>query len=180
MGYTDLTSEFDYKDLITWVNLDALSENDSYDIFLAGTVAIFYQASAPAGWTKSTDHNDKAFRVISGSGGSSGGTTVLSSTITLNHTHTVPSHSHTTPSHTHDLGYDVGTYEDGGTGVSSGDADGSGLQSETSGSSTVRRVQNVTRAIDPADSGSTSPGMDTKLTNFALAYVDAIIATKDA
>jgi hypothetical protein len=39
----------------------------------------FFQASAPAGWTKSTDHNDKTLRVVSGTGGGSGGTTGFSS-----------------------------------------------------------------------------------------------------
>lgn len=30
MAYTDLTTEFDYKDLLTWQNMDALAENDAY------------------------------------------------------------------------------------------------------------------------------------------------------
>lgn len=30
MGYTDLTTEFDFKDLLTWQNMDALGENDAY------------------------------------------------------------------------------------------------------------------------------------------------------
>ena len=39
----------------------------------SGTVAIFYQSSAPTGWTKSTSHDNKALRVVSGNGGGSGG-----------------------------------------------------------------------------------------------------------
>ena len=38
-----------------------------------GTVMIFAQASAPVGWSKNTGHNNKALRVVSGSGGGSGG-----------------------------------------------------------------------------------------------------------
>jgi hypothetical protein len=47
--------------------------------FASGTAIVFYQASAPTGWTKSTANNDKALRVVSGgTGGSSGGTTAFS------------------------------------------------------------------------------------------------------
>lgn len=43
--------------------------------FASGTALLFYQASAPTGWTKSTTNNNKALRVVSGAtGGSSGGT----------------------------------------------------------------------------------------------------------
>lgn len=46
----------------------------------SGTSAIFVQTAAPTGWTKSTTHNDKALRVVSGtasSGGTSAFTTAL-------------------------------------------------------------------------------------------------------
>ena len=39
----------------------------------AGTTCLFYQAAAPTGWTKITTQNDKALRVVSGSGGGTGG-----------------------------------------------------------------------------------------------------------
>ena len=38
-----------------------------------GTAMLFAQASAPVGWVKSTSHNNKALRVVSGSGGGVGG-----------------------------------------------------------------------------------------------------------
>jgi len=41
--------------------------------FPSGTLMLFAQTSAPTGWTKSTTHNNKALRVVSGSA-SSGGT----------------------------------------------------------------------------------------------------------
>jgi hypothetical protein len=44
----------------------------------AGTVMLFWQAAAPSGWTKLTTQNDKALRVVSGSGGVSGGTNPFS------------------------------------------------------------------------------------------------------
>lgn len=56
----------------------------------AGAIMLFYQAAAPTGWTKITTQNDKALRVVSGSGGVAGGTnafsTVMAQTVTGNHT----------------------------------------------------------------------------------------------
>ena len=46
--------------------------------FPSGTVMLFYQAAAPTGWTKVTTQNDKALRVVSGSGGVAGGTNAFS------------------------------------------------------------------------------------------------------
>ena len=40
---------------------------------------LFAQSSAPTGWTKSTSHNNKALRVVSGSGGGSGGSNSFTS-----------------------------------------------------------------------------------------------------
>ena len=44
-----------------------------------GTKALFYQGSAPTNWTKQTTDNDKALRVVSGTGGTAGGSTAFSS-----------------------------------------------------------------------------------------------------
>jgi hypothetical protein len=58
--------------------------------FPSGTAMLFYQASAPVGWTQITTQNDKALRVVSGTGGGSGGatpfSTIHSQTVTGNHT----------------------------------------------------------------------------------------------
>jgi hypothetical protein len=86
--------------------------------FPSGTKMVFAQASAPTGWTQDTSNNDKALRVVSGSGGGTGGTHAFSSPPSTAHTHsfsdsssttssagahshTGPSHTHTGPSHTH-------------------------------------------------------------------------------
>ena len=45
--------------------------------FPSGTAMLFQQTSAPTGWTKSTTHNDKALRVVSGTV-TTGGTTAFS------------------------------------------------------------------------------------------------------
>ena len=40
----------------------------------SGTVMLFVQSAAPVGWTKLTTHDNKALRIVSGTGGESGGT----------------------------------------------------------------------------------------------------------
>lgn len=68
--------------------------------FPAGTLMLFAQTTAPTGWTKSTTHNDKALRVVSGtasSGGSVAFSTAFGRTATDGHALTIaqmPAHSH--------------------------------------------------------------------------------------
>jgi len=69
--------------------------------FPSGTVMVFHQASAPTSWTQVTTQNDKALRVVSGTGGGIGGTHAFTSPPSTAHTHTGPSHTHSTPSHSH-------------------------------------------------------------------------------
>jgi len=54
----------------------------------AGSVLLFYQSAAPTGWTQVTSVNDVALRLVSGSGGSTGGTTAFS-TVFTNQTPTI-------------------------------------------------------------------------------------------
>jgi hypothetical protein len=118
--------------------------------FAPGTVMLFVQTAAPTGWTKSTTHDNKALRVVSGSvttGGTQNFTAVLNGTVgaTTLTTAQIPSHTHTIPSNT--SGSQVG-FAGGGrnpTGFSTGAAGGG---------------------------GSHTHSMD-------VAYVDVIIATKD-
>jgi hypothetical protein len=69
--------------------------------FPSGTVMVFHQTAAPTGWTKSTTHNDKALRVVSGNGGGNGGTHALTSPPSLAHTHTGAAHVHSIGAHSH-------------------------------------------------------------------------------
>lgn len=50
--------------------------------FPPGTVTLFVQASAPAGWTQINSQNNKAIRVVNGSGGGSGGSNPFTSVFT--------------------------------------------------------------------------------------------------
>jgi len=52
------------------------SINSYYWMYPAGTQKMFWEASAPTGWTKDTGSNNRALRVVTGSsGGSNGGGT---------------------------------------------------------------------------------------------------------
>ena len=53
---------------------DTTQLNSKTGIFPQSTAWIFYQSAAPTGWTKSTANDNKALRVVSGSGGVAGGT----------------------------------------------------------------------------------------------------------
>jgi hypothetical protein len=106
---------------------DSTVLNSKYGIVPQDSISIFFQASAPTGWSKSTTHNDKTLRVVSGSGGTSGGTTAFS---TIFPTSTTPisvtgipltgSTGNTTlteaqlPSHTHPNGGNTGLSPGGG------------------------------------------------------------------
>lgn len=61
---------------------DTTQLNSKRDIFPQSTVWIFYQASSPTGWTKSTSNDNKSLRVVSGSGGVSAGTNAFTSMMT--------------------------------------------------------------------------------------------------
>lgn len=57
---------------------DTTSLNSKYGIFPQLAHVVFFQASAPTGWTQVTDHNDVAMRIVSGTGGGTGGSTAFS------------------------------------------------------------------------------------------------------
>lgn len=50
----------------------AVSGSTSVSNIPSGSLMLFQQTTAPAGWTKQTTHNDKALRVVSGTAGSGG------------------------------------------------------------------------------------------------------------
>jgi len=75
------------------------------DFIPNGTVMCFFQSAAPTGWTKLTSQNDKVLRVVSGTGGGTGGVWATASGLTTDsqgaHTHTSAAHTHTSAAHTH-------------------------------------------------------------------------------
>lgn len=125
----------------------------------SGTVMLFFQASAPVGWTQVTTQNDKTLRIVSSTGGGTGGTNAMSTG--LSHTHTISSdggHTHSSPITT-------------GTPSSTNDyTAGSGNSLATSG-----HTHTVTIASDGAHThtgatGSTAP---------TFQYIDVIACSKD-
>lgn len=93
----------------------------------SGSVLLFYQAAAPTGWTQVTTLNDYDLRLVSGTGGGTGGTTAYS-TVFTNQTPTftgsigtlsvgattlstaqIPSHTHTYNNPSSPTSYGCGT-----------------------------------------------------------------------
>jgi hypothetical protein len=54
---------------------DTTALNSKYDIIAQSSAVLFYEAAAPTGWTKVITHDNKAMRVVNGTGGGSGGST---------------------------------------------------------------------------------------------------------
>ena len=64
---------------ITFGDAGSTVLNSKYGIIAQTNALTFFMASAPTGWAQVTTHNDKALRVVSGTGAGSGGTTAFSS-----------------------------------------------------------------------------------------------------
>ena len=150
----------------------------------AGTVMLFVQTAAPTGWTKSTAHDNKALRVVSGSASSGGSvaftTAFASQSVTgtnasyVLQTADIPSHTHTAtvtdPGHTHggtQLGGTFGPTQAGSSNVATG--------SVTASATTGITVANSSTG---GGGGHTHTFTGTAI-NLAVQYVDVIIATKD-
>lgn len=136
-------------------------------VFASGTVMLFVQTAAPTGWTKVTTHNDKALRVVSGTA-SSGGTTAFSSVLTARtiSTANMPSHGHgiTDPGHAHAVLQYTAINSFSGPGAGSALLQGAAyVASNTS-----------TTGITTTQTTGSGTAMD-----FAVQYVDVIIASKD-
>lgn len=128
-----------------------------------GTVMLFAQASAPTGWTKVTTHDNKALRVVSGTGGGSGGSTTF--TAAFNTTFTTDGHALTEnelPAHVHTGTLGI-SYGGSWTGVN-GFEEGRGNPDWRAGS--VGSVGNN------EEHSHTVP-------SFNVAYVDIILASKN-
>lgn len=146
-----------------------------------GTKMLFQQTAAPTGWTKDTTHDNKALRVVTGTA-SSGGTTDFTSVFASRtiveanlpaHTHgpgTLAGTTNTTGNHAHTYG-NSGNNIAGGSGNSVNDASFSGSFSTSAAGSHSHTVAISSGSTSSAGSGT---GMD-----FAVQYVDLIIATKD-
>jgi hypothetical protein len=143
----------------------------------AGTVMLFYQAAAPTGWTQVTTQNNKALRVVSGTGGGTGGTTGFTSVFTNQTVTTSVSVSGTTgsttlstsqmPSHTHSIAT-TGPDTAGGTvGSGSGTTIGFGGTEGAGGGGSHNH------SFSGSGSGTSSA------VTLNVQYIDIILASKD-
>lgn len=189
--------------------------------FPAGTVMLFVQTAAPTGWTKSTTHDNKALRVVSGTAGSGGtsafttafasrtpagsvsssfssgsaasttatgsisvsGGSVSATTLT---TTQIPSHNHEY-STTWGSNYNSGQTVNNGTSAASagtGTLFTASIGSSGGGTSHTHGFTNPSASFTGTAhthtvSGSVSSSFSGTAMDFAVQYVDVIIATKN-
>ena len=151
------------------------------DAFPSGTVMLFAQTAAPTGWTKSTTHDNKALRVVSGSASSGGSVafttafasqavsgTVGDTTLT---TAQIPAHSHgvNDPGHVHTQ-ICTGNIAYGGGANTNG---GNNFTGNTGAAVTGISIQNA------GGGGSHTHSFTGTAINLAVQYVDVILATKN-
>lgn len=147
----------------------------------AGTVAIFYQAAAPTGWTVSDADTDKALRIVSGTsglGGSAGGSTAFSTVFSARTIleANLPAHAHTFSGTSTSNGAHSHTYQYGGTRTAESGSNITIVASTT--------LQNGTTSTDGAHthtySGTTSTIGSGSAMDFAVQFCNVIRATKAA
>lgn len=143
---------------LSYVRANGAPASATYSEFAATTAIVFNQTAAPTGWTKSTTHDNKALRVVTGavsSGGATAFTTVFGSGKATGGTSIsvaqLPPHHHTTRM------------------VINGNAT-PGNQSSVPNNST-------TAGDDTGDTGTGDP--HTHTVSLDLQYVDVIVATKN-
>jgi len=166
------------------------------DFIPNGTVMAFFQSSAPTGWTQVTSQNNKVLRVVSGTGGGTGGTWATSSGVTTSsggaHTHSTPSHSHShslsagshtlstsqMPSHNHTWTRGTSTSGNMTPGSEAGSGSASVSTSHTGGSGS--HSHSLSGSISSGGSGTSGSAGAHTHTITAPQYIDVIICSKDA
>jgi hypothetical protein len=147
----------------------------------AGTVMLFVQTAAPTGWTKSVAHNDKALRVVSGAAGTGGSTafTTVFGSRTIAEAN-LPAHTHAAGTlatasdgaHTHTFTYNTSLIAANNVTTPVSDIQTSGGGTTVTTSSSGAHTHTISGSTGSIGSGT---AMD-----FAVNYVDVIIATRDA
>lgn len=161
--------------VVEFVYLDSISAWFAFEKYAPmeqGTKTFFAQSSAPRGWTKTTDssYNDRALRLVTGSVGPTGGTTDFTSVFTSRTIAqanlpnvSLSGTAASSGSHSHTV-----------TSVSDSTVD-------TSGAGAAAYAITRSTSVDGAHTHTVSVSLGGSGTamDFAVKYVDAILATKD-
>ena len=178
----------------------AIATKEDTGLIPSGTVMLFVQTAAPTGFTKSTTHNNKALRIVSGSvgtGGSQDFTTAFASNRTASGTTggtavsisgSVASHTLATseiPSHNHT--FSIGQYVGSDDATSGGNgrilmanrnyASGGGAADVTIGN--TGDGGGHSHSVGTLAGASHTHSFTSGNMAFDVNYVDVIIATKD-
>jgi hypothetical protein len=132
--------------------------------FESGTTLVFSQTNAPTGWTKSTTHNNKALRIVSGtvsSGGSVAFTTAFASQAVVGTVGDTTLSTAQMPSHFHGNAYN-----------SYGGVSGPGFYNPA-------YYPILGNTSSTGGGGSHTHSFSGTAINLAVQYVDVILAVKD-
>ena len=177
---------------LTWAEVP-----EGEDYIPNGSVMAFFQASAPTGWTQVTTQNDKTLRVVSGTGGGTGGDWAMSAGETTSshggHVHAGAAHSHnhnlSAAAHTLSVneiashGHSTNIYSQGNnvsTGrLQYGQRNINVINTSNTGGS-ASHSHNMGGSIASGGDGNTSSAGSHTHTIAAPQYIDVIICSKDA
>ena len=145
-----------------------------------GTAMFFYQSSAPTHWVKSTSHNDKMLRVVTGNGGGSGGSISFTTFTGRSFTFPYSSNSSTNnktlssnqiPSHTHsNMGTKLTFFPQNPNGTYNG-GDVRRGPGWTRNTNSTGGVSGPSQHSHPFSSSGTSPSISC---NINVQYIDVI------
>lgn len=150
-------------------NTGGLTWADAGGAIPSGTVMAFFQSGAPTGWTKVTSQNDKMLRVVSGTGGGTGGSAAVSSPA-----HNLAAGSHTLsvsemPSHNHTTA--------GGNQFASGGSTGNKFTvNNTNGGNSINAI-NTANMANTGGGGSHQHNLSGSITT--PQYIDVILCSYD-
>jgi len=172
-------------DYLVWKDKNGTERVTPAHTFASGTMMLFQQSTAPVGWTKSTTHNNKALRIVSGSvstGGNHAFTTAFASkgvsgSVSTSTSTSVSignwgsSNAHYMPSHRH-IKKHRGGY--GGTQLSAGTGWGTVHHQYTEYTGGNGSHKHSASASSSSSSSFRGSNIDMR-----VQYVDFIIAQKD-
>lgn len=161
----------------TVTTLDGLLTTAQSSLYApSGTAMPFVQTSAPTGWTKVTTYNDYALRLTTGTpstGGSTAFTSVFTSrTIT---TTLMPAHTHTMSDSSSSITLSNSSFS---TSLNTGTAGAaSGVANNAKSDAQLTGGHSVTATITHSGTTGSAGGADAM--DFAIQYVDIILATRN-